>query len=149
MIAPFVRSAYNYDVEEVSNETGCECCDASLAQQHMAEECDINYIVNKFLKTGEMPKNLREPQYADFDDIFDFQAAQQRIIDAKDAFNRLPAVVRSRFGGSAQEFLDFVSDEGNLDECRKMGLAVPKAAEVPVVVVDPAVSGAPGAAAKG
>ena len=43
MKAPFVRSAYNYDPGEVSDETGLEFRDASLAKQEFGEDggCSI------------------------------------------------------------------------------------------------------------
>ena len=54
----FVRNPYNYDMDKVSNETGLECKDPSLAQQHMKDECDINTIVEQFRVTGSYLRPL-------------------------------------------------------------------------------------------
>ena len=45
---PFVRNPYNYDMDQVSQETGLKCEDPSLTQQHCRDECDINVIVERF-----------------------------------------------------------------------------------------------------
>ena len=37
----------------------------------------------------------------------------------------MPADVRARFNNDPALFVDFCSDEANLDEMRKLGLAVP------------------------
>ena len=51
----FLRTPYNYDVDEVSAETGLACFDESLTQQQFKEESDINEIVRRFGLTGQTP----------------------------------------------------------------------------------------------
>ena len=41
----FLRTPYNYDVNEASDASSLVCDDPSLAQQHARDECDINTIV--------------------------------------------------------------------------------------------------------
>ena len=55
VVAPFVRSPYNYDMSAVSDETGLCCEDESLAIQSAKEDADINTIVRRFGLTGELP----------------------------------------------------------------------------------------------
>ena len=50
--AVFLRTPYNCDRDAATNESGLRCEDASLAQQHFKEECDINTILQKFNITG-------------------------------------------------------------------------------------------------
>lgn len=90
----FVRSPYNYDSDEASDESGLMCLDESLTEQEHVEEADINYIADKFMRTGEMPQILQLPTAGDFDGIFDFQTAMNTIKQAKDEFMSLPARVR-------------------------------------------------------
>lgn len=111
--------------------TGLACCDPSLAHQSFKEEADINEIVRRFGLTGVIPQGLKVPTYQDFEDVFDFQTAQNALVAADRAFMALPAEIRKRFGNNAGEFVDFCSDPKNLDEMRKMGLAVPAAVEEP------------------
>jgi phage internal scaffolding protein len=129
----FVRSGFpfNYDASKVSKDAGLKCVDRSLAQQSAADECDINTIVKRFHLTGQLPENVRVPSYSDFEGVFDFQSAMNAIVEAERSFMKMPADTRARFLNDPQRFVAFCSDEKNLEEMRKLGLAVPK--EEPVV----------------
>lgn len=125
MTPEFVRNPYNYDSDEASEETGLECKDESLTEQEHAEEADINYIADTFMRTGEIPQVLQLPTPMDFDGIFDFQTAMNTIAIAKQEFMSLPAKVRTRFANDPQQLLDFVQDEDNYEEAVKLGF-IPK-----------------------
>lgn len=122
-MAVFCRAPFNYDADKVSTETGLKCEDMSLAQQNQKDEVDINFIVRKFMKTGELPDNYRAPRYGDFTEITDFQTALNAVNTAEESFMMLPADLRSRFGNDPQAFVAFCSDERNLDEMIRLGLA--------------------------
>lgn len=119
---PFLRTPYNYDVMQASNESALECLDESLAQQHARDECDINTIVRRFGLTGELPNNVRMPQYGDFTGATDYHTALNAVIAADAAFMQLPAEIRSRFNNDAGAFVDFCADERNRAEAEKLGL---------------------------
>lgn len=118
----FLRSAFNYDTDLASDESGLECKDPSLAVQSQREEADINTIVRRFGITGTLPQGVRVPTYGDFDAIIDFQSAQNVIAQANQAFMAMPADVRARFSNDPGLFVDFCSDEQNRDEMVKLGL---------------------------
>lgn len=118
----FVRNAYNYDTGEVSEETGLFCDDESLTQQSQAEEADINTIVRRFGLTGHLPQAVVMPVYGDFDVVSDYREALEQVRAADAAFMLMPADVRARFDNDAGAFVDFCSDDRNIDEARKMGL---------------------------
>jgi phage internal scaffolding protein len=122
----FLRSAFNYDTNQVSDETGLKCLDPSLTQQQFAEEADINTIVSRFLKSGVLPTPVQMPQYVDFEGVFDFQSAMNVVRQADENFMRLDAKVRSRFNNSPQEFLEFFSNPENTQEAIRLGLAIPQ-----------------------
>ena len=126
--AVFVRSAYNYDSQEASDESGLECRDKSLTQQSQAAEADINEIVRRFNVTGKLPDNIRVPTFEDWDGVFDFRSAQDQLIAARADFMSLPAQVRSRFDNDPQRFLEFCAEPSNLPAMVDMGLAVKRAA---------------------
>lgn len=140
---PFIRSAYNYAVDAVSFETGLYCADESLAQQHMAEDADINTIVRRFGLTGHMPVGVKLPSYGDFTGIVDYRSALEAVQEAEDSFYELPADLRARFDNDPQLYLDFASNPANQEEIYDLGLAdrprpaasspvdVPQAAPVP------------------
>lgn len=107
--------------------TGVDCKDPSLAVQSQAEDADINVIVKRFGITGQVPQGVRPPTFEDFgDSVFDFQTAQNALVEAQRSFMAMPADVRKRFDNDPQQFVAFCSDEANLPEMRKLGLAVPE-----------------------
>lgn len=130
--ALFFLTPYNFDARAHSDlhssDPGSE---PSLTVQSQAEEADINTIVRNFGLTGRLPTNVRVPTYADFENAGDFFEAQLALKSAEDSFMSMPAHVRAEFQNSPQQFLEFceaLTPEGtlaNLDEMRKLGLAVP------------------------
>lgn len=121
----FVRNPYNYDSDDLSEETGLLCKDESLTEQEHAQEADINYIADRFMRTGELPQVLNLPTPGDFEGIFDFQSAMNLVKQAKDEFMQLPAKVRTRFDNDPQKLLQFMGDENNRAEAEFLGI-VPK-----------------------
>lgn len=120
----FVRGHNNYDPAVVSDACAISEFDVSKTVQADAEDADINVIVRRFGLTGQMPQNVRAPQYGDFDGITDYHSAMNAISAANSAFNQMPADVRARFQNDPALFVDFCSDPANLSALREMGLAV-------------------------
>lgn len=119
----WLRSPYNYDRDAVSFETGLDCQDESLAQQHMAEDADINTIVKRFGLTGHMPQGAKLPTYGDFTGVTDFRSALEAVQYAEETFGELPADLRARFQNDPQLYLEFASDPANQQEIYDLGLA--------------------------
>lgn len=122
----FMRTAYNYDTNAASDESGLKCEDPTLAKQSFKEECDINTIVERFGITGELPENVAAPQYRDFEGVFDFHSAMNAIAKANEAFDQMPAQVRAKFHNDTAAFVDFCEKEENRAEAERLGLIVPK-----------------------
>ena len=125
----FLRTPYNYDLDAASNESGLRCEDASLAQQHYKEECDINTILQKFNISGILPENPLSPRYGDFTGISDYHTALNRVIAAQDEFDALPATIRAKFENDPAQLIEFLDDEKNRPEAEKLGLVTTAAAE--------------------
>ena len=119
---PFVRNPYNYDMAAVSQETGLECKDPSLAQQHMKDECDINVIVERFGVTGHLPQTPIEPSYGDFSGVGDYHTALNAVRAADEAFMSLPAALRVKFDHDPNVLLQFLQNEDNRAEAIELGL---------------------------
>ena len=119
---PFIRNPYNYDMAAVSQETGLECKDPSLAQQHMKDECDINTIVERFGVTGQLPVTPIEPTYGDFSAVGDYHTAVNAVRAAEEAFMSLPAALRVKFDHDPNALLQFLQNEENRDEAIQLGL---------------------------
>lgn len=136
----FLRTEWNYDRDAVSLATGLVTPEPSLAVQDAAEEADINTIVRRFGLTGQMPKDVRAPEYGDFTGITDYREALDAVMVADRAFAQMPADVRRRFDNDPAAFVEFCLDDANREEAAKLGLLVPPPVvpePMPVRVVNP------------
>lgn len=119
----FVRTAYNYDADAVSKETGIAIDpDESVVQQQFAEEVDINTIVRRFGLTGELPNGINMPVSGDFTGVTDFHTAMNLIRQSEAAFAELPGEVREKFGNDPARVISFLDDEKNREEAIRLGL---------------------------
>lgn len=119
----FIRTAYNYDADDVSRETGMAIDPAeTVVQQQFAEEVDINTIVRRFGLTGELPNGIAMPVSGDFTQATDFQTSMNLLRQAQEAFMELPADIRERFANDPARVIAFVEDDKNRDEAIKLGI---------------------------
>ena len=139
--APFLRTPYNYDTNAASDESGLHCEDATLAQQHFKDECDINNILRQFNVTGLLPEAPLSPRYGDFSGITDYHTAMNAVIAAEDGFMALPADLRARLQNDPAQLIDFLSDENNRSEAEKLGLLDAQKTESTVTPLDVTVLG--------
>ncbi len=111
--------------ENGSRRVQLQCDEPTVTEQAHKNHVDINTIVKKYQKTGELPGASGSGTYGDFDLAEDFHDAQNRLIAADEIFMNVPSDIRKRFGNDAGQFLEFVNDPENLVEAQEMGL-VPK-----------------------
>lgn len=122
---------------------GLEFLEPSLTVQDSRDECDVNYIMAKYERTGLIKHREQDLQYGDFSKIADYHVAMNVVAHANTMFFDLPSRIRERFGNDPGEFLKFASDEKNVDEMIELGLKkplpVPEDPVIPPVtpVVDP------------
>lgn len=97
----------------------------SMAKQSFKDECDINRVMDRWLKTGVLVHvNKFHGDYSDVSNFpEDLQAAYEQIRVAEEAFGSLPSLVRKKFRNDPAAFLDFVSKEENREEMYELGLA--------------------------
>lgn len=98
----------------------------SMTQQSDRDDSDINVIVGKFFKTGQLPKMKEGGIGGDFSTAGDFRDMVEKINTARDDFNSLPAKVRKEFDNDPAKFIDFVQNPANIEEIKKMGLTAPE-----------------------
>lgn len=98
----------------------------SLTKQSFKDECDINTIMGRYLRTGILPETVQqiEGQFLDVSDV-DFRSSMELVADAWSMFNELPSDIRSRFRNDPAEFLAFSSDPKNRSQMGEMGLLRP------------------------
>lgn len=91
-------------------------------KQEFKAESDINTIMARYNRTGELPQiNLVAPQYLDVTGM-DFHAHMNAVREAQNLFDDLPSQIRNRFANDPGAFIDFCSDPDNRLELSKMGL---------------------------
>jgi len=120
-----IRAYNGYDTRAASDAAALSGFGPSKTVQSQREEADINTIVRNFGVTGQLPANVRVPSYGDFTGVDDYRTALHALREAEASFMQMPADVRVKFDNDAGKFVDFCSDTRNLDEMRKLGLAVP------------------------
>lgn len=100
--------------------------DPSLTQQHMLEDTDINNIVKKFEATGLIDHVNENPgMYTDLTlQPVDYQTALNIVIDARTAFDALPADLRLKFNNDPKALVAFI-DKASRDELEELGLVPP------------------------
>lgn len=105
----------------------------SMTDQSFKELTDVNVIMSRYEKTGELVHQARsQGVYADVSGIRDYHESLQKVLDAHSAFASLDANVRNRFSNDPGKFLEFMSDSKNLDEAVELGLMErPKSKGVP------------------
>lgn len=98
----------------------------SRTQQHMKDECDINKIMARVRRGSAITHiNNRVPMYGDFTKMPSYKDALNVVINARNAFMALPALVRERFHNDPHELISFVQDPSNKDEAIRLGLVNP------------------------
>lgn len=99
------------------------CEGSGRTKQSMQQECDINFIMEKYKRTGQLPPSNQFPgQYGDFSEVLDYQGSQNQVIAAQAAFDELSSEIRTRFDNDPAKLLDFCSSADNIDEARELGL---------------------------
>jgi len=121
----FLRTAYNYDTNAASNASGLVCEEPTRAQQHHKDECDINVILERFGKTGQMPVNAISGTYGDFSGVHDYHTALNTLIAAESEFGSLPANIRKQFANEPANLIEFLNDPKNKDQAIELGLVNP------------------------
>lgn len=141
---PFIRTPYNYDVDKASDDSGLVCPEPTLTQQHSKDECDINFIVQRFGVTGELPvdPHARKPTYGDFTGVSDYRGALDAVMAADEAFMALPAKIREQFDNDPALFVDFCSSNDPADRslAMELGLIPPPASQASVQIPEPVVT---------
>lgn len=111
----------------------------SLTRQEFKNDCDLSLLLKRFARTPEGRAALQNvqgyaqnAQFYDVSNVPDYRSALDQVSAANAKFMALPAILRKRFDNDPANFLDFVLNPANLDECRALGLANPaKADEAP------------------
>jgi len=91
-------------------------------KQSFKNECDINYILKKYAKSGQVPHIREDGVYADHSSM-DLFESMQIVAEAKTMFEELPSNIRNKFENDPVKFLEFTENPENLEEMCELGLA--------------------------
>jgi len=103
-----------------------ECTGPSKVEQSHRDECNINTIMAKCARTGLINQRSDVGTYGDFSSSVDYHTAQNKIVEANQAFDKLPSNIRKRFRNNPAELLDFINNEENETEARELGILNPE-----------------------
>jgi len=96
----------------------------SMTRQSEADSVDINKIMERFDRTGQLPVTMSAPpRYGDAR-VVDFQTAKQIVLDAEASFKQLPAEARQYFGHDPQNLLNALADSSEDTQKRLLKLGV-------------------------
>lgn len=111
--------------------------------QSFKDECDINVIMGRYLKTGVLPENLNqlEARYLDVTEL-EYQSAMELVAGAKSLFEQMPSSIRNRFDNDPAKLLAFTQDDNNRLAAAEMGLLAPEKAQA-ILNPQPAPENAP------
>lgn len=95
-----------------------------ITKQSSAKRCNLEKIVEKYRRTGSLPKLYGKPVfYGDFTGNTDLGPLLDQVHSAEASFKALPADIRSKFDNKPAKLMEFCSKKENLVEARKLGLA--------------------------
>jgi len=99
------------------------CGDQLVTKQSHKQECDINFILTQFKKTGIITHiSKQQPVYGDLPDQIDFQQSLNLINAASDAFDALPSVVRRYFANDPGNLLAALHDPAQANKLQELGI---------------------------
>jgi len=109
--------------------------DEVLTDQSQAKQCDINLIVARYQKTGQLPP-FRDGVYLDVSEFSDYQESLNRAHALQEYFGSLPASMRERYGNSPALFLEGIQSPEGREDAIELGLIRKDEPVPPVAAVD-------------
>ncbi|AZL83008.1 internal scaffolding protein [Apis mellifera associated microvirus 22] len=92
-------------------------------QTQFKDQCDINQIIAKYKKTGEITHlSQKKGAYIDVSEIQDYQSALNVVLKAEEAFLTLPADLRKKFDNDPTKLISFLEDPKNDPEAIELGI---------------------------
>ena len=115
-----------------------DCSAGGRTEQGVRDRCNINTIMAKAMKTGMMPlpEQISKGTYGDFTEIGSFQEMNNRVLQVKADFAKLPSQIRNEFKNDPGLLIEFLANPQNREKAIELGL-IQKGAEPPAPPVTP------------
>lgn len=96
---------------------------ASRTKQSFKDQCDVNFIVSQFQRTGTITHRAAgRPQYADVSEAGSLLESIEAVEQAASDFLDLPSGVRAAAGNDPVTFLEMTATKGGMDYLVEAGL---------------------------
>lgn len=82
----------------------------TIVEQHHEETTNINKIIGRYRRSGVLPPQTQEPQYADVSEVPELLGARLQMADAMEAYANLPKSITDQFN-NVGEFLQYVENQ--------------------------------------
>jgi len=109
-------------------------CGEGKTKQKVGYEHDINKIISKFKRNGQMPKLSlsggtlvnEDGVVIDLTSVGDFQECQTRLAQAGEMFDALPSIIRRRFNNRIDLYVQYMDeikfDPVKAEEALRLGI---------------------------
>lgn len=94
----------------------------SLTQQAFKEDTDVNIVLERYMKTGEIQLSKKQGFYGDVSEIPDLTQATEIVAKAQQAFDSLDAKIRYEFKNDPRLLMQFLQDPKNKQRGIELGL---------------------------
>ncbi len=115
---PHIRSIYDRKHIAKIKDYGPSRTDQQFKDDNNPENVIARYKLTGIIGTGQ---GTRQPQFGDFTNV-DFQAMQNKVVQANEAFEELPNALRKKFGNKVDAMISWLENTENRAEAIKMGL---------------------------
>lgn len=122
---PQWKTPWNHDTNFESDRTATYCADPSLTKQEFVEEQDINTILDRLARTGEVPNIVLPEHFLDLTGRTDYFTMASKIADTNRLFYQLDATLRAEFMNDPARWADAVVqavDQGDADQLEALGI---------------------------
>lgn len=133
-IAILWKTPYNHDTLAEAERTGTVNTEPSLTKQEFKEETDINNILARFARTGDLPAAVRPEDFQDISEKKTFLEIQSAMAEATQQFYKLPPDIRARANNNPAIWADQVMEamaDNDAKKLTRLGLEVKPPEEAP------------------
>lgn len=100
--------------------------ETSRTKQAPRDDTDINFIMAKYLTTGQLPHlNTMPPEYGDFTRAQDLHEALETVAEARDQFDNLPSAIRSYCDNDPVKLEASLTNVEDRQDLVDLGLVIP------------------------
>lgn len=95
---------------------GLKCNDPSLTRIEFAADSDIHHIIDRFMRTGQLPLFADRQTYESAEGLPEtFEDLMQTTVAASQAFEQLPLDVRNRFNNDPVAYAEYLASQESKD----------------------------------